>query len=159
MKKKALLPYLIATPILFIFGGKVKVLISGGAALNPEIGFFFNKVGLNLLQGYGQTEASPLISCNNKISNNPCTVGIPVKGVRVKISNTGEILVKGNNLMNGYWKNKKLTNKTIVKGWLYTGDLGEIDNKGRLLITGRKKDLIVTSGGDNISAIRIENIF
>ncbi len=145
--------------ILLIFGGKVKVLVSGGAALNPEIGFFFNKVGLNLLQGYGQTEASPLISCNNKISNNPYTVGIPVKGVKVKISNTGEILVKGNNLMNGYWKNKKLSNKTIIKGWLHTGDLGEIDNQGRLLITGRKKDLIVTSGGDNISAIRIENIF
>jgi len=138
------------------FGGKIKIFISGGAALNPEIGFFFNKIGLPLLQGYGQTEASPLISCNKKLTNNPATVGPPVRGVLVKISKNNEILVKGKNLMLGYWNNSSLTKKTIINGWLHTGDLGLIDEQGRIIITGRKKDLIVTSGGDNISAQRIE---
>ena len=141
-----------------LLGGKIKILISGGAALNPEIGIFFNKLNLNLLQGYGQTEASPLISCNRKYSNDPKTVGPPVRNVKVKISKEGEILVKGSNLMQGYWKNPVMTKKTIINGWLYTGDLGEIDKKGRIIITGRKKDLIITSGGDNISGQRIENI-
>jgi long-chain acyl-CoA synthetase len=140
------------------FGNRIKVFISGGAALNPEIGIFFNKIGLTLLQGYGQTEASPLISCNKRLSNNPKTVGPPVKGVDVKISKEGEILVKGENVMQGYWKNSSLTNKTIKKGWLLTGDLGEIDQQGRIIITGRKKDLIITSGGDNISVQKIENM-
>ena len=85
-------------------GGNIKILISGGAALNPEIGIFFNKLNLTLLQGYGQTEASPLISCNRKFSNDPKTVGPPVRNVKVKISKEGEILVKGMNLMQGYWK-------------------------------------------------------
>ena len=139
-------------------GGNIKILISGGAALNPEIGNFFNKLNLTLLQGYGQTEASPLISCNRKFSNDPKTVGPPVRNVRVKISDEGEILVKGMNLMQGYWKKSVLTKKTIINGWLHTGDLGEIDKQGRIIITGRKKDLIITSGGDNISGQRIENI-
>ncbi len=140
------------------FGGRIKVFISGGAALNPEIGYFFNRLGLFLLQGYGQTEASPLISCNRKNSNDPKTVGPPVSGVQIKISLDREILVKGENLMFGYWNNSSLTKKTIKNGWLHTGDLGEIDCNGRLIITGRKKDLIVTSGGDNISSQRIENM-
>ena len=141
-----------------LLGGKIKILISGGAALNPEIGFFFNKLNLTLLQGYGQTEASPLISCNRRFSNNPKTVGPPVRNVQVKISEEGEILVKGMNLMQGYWKKPVMTKKTIINGWLHTGDLGEIDKQGRIIITGRKKDLIITSGGDNISGQRIENI-
>ncbi len=141
-----------------LLGGNIKILISGGAALNPEIGNFFNKLNLTLLQGYGQTEASPLISCNRKLSNDPKTVGPPVRNVRVKISDEGEILVKGMNLMQGYWKKSVLTKKTIINGWLHTGDLGEIDKQGRIIITGRKKDLIITSGGDNISGQRIENI-
>ena len=140
------------------FGGKIKVFISGGAALSPEVGFFFNKIGFTLLQGYGQTEASPLISCNTKQNNNPKTVGFPVKGVNVKISNDGEILVKGLNVMNGYWNDSSLTKKTIINNWLHTGDLGFFDNIGRLVINGRKKDLIVTSGGDNIAVHRIENL-
>ena len=140
------------------FGGKIKVFISGGAALSPEVGFFFNKIGFILLQGYGQTEASPLISCNTKQNNDPKTVGFPVKGVNVKISNDGEILVKGLNVMNGYWNDSSLTKKTIIKNWLHTGDLGFFDNIGRLVINGRKKDLIVTSGGDNIAVHRIENL-
>ncbi|MAI29748.1 MAG: long-chain fatty acid--CoA ligase [Rickettsiales bacterium] len=141
-----------------LLGGKIKILISGGAALNPEIGFFFNKLNLNLLQGYGQTEASPLISCNRKNSNDPRSVGPPVRNVKVKISKEGEILVKGKNLMQGYWRKPVISKKTIINGWLHTGDLGEIDKKGRIIITGRKKDLIITSGGDNISGQRIENI-
>ncbi len=140
------------------FGGRIKVFISGGAALNPEIGSFFNKLGLFLLQGYGQTEASPLISCNRKYTNDPKTVGPTVKGVKIKISKDGEILVKGENLMLGYWNNSYLTKKTIKNGWLHTGDLGQIDQSNRIIITGRKKELIVTSGGDNISAQKIENM-
>ena len=140
------------------FGGKIKVFISGGAALNPEVGFFFNKIGFILLQGYGQTEASPLISCNTKKNNDPKTVGFPVSDVNVKISNDGEILVKGLNVMNGYWNDSSLTKKTIINDWLHTGDLGFFDNIGRLVINGRKKDLIVTSGGDNIAVQRIENL-
>ena len=150
--------FILKKKILNIFGNKIKVLISGGAALNPSVGFFFNFIGVFLLQGYGQTEASPLISCNRKNNNDPKTVGAPVKDVQVKISNYGEILVSGKNLMEGYWKKKTLTNQTIKNGWLHTGDLGEIDNKGRVIITGRKKDLIVTSGGENISVQKIENM-
>ena len=153
------LRFLLKRKVLGIFGNKIKVLISGGAALSPTVGFFFKKLGISLLQGYGQTEASPLISCNRKNNNNPNTVGRAVKNVNVKISNYGEILVSGDNLMLGYWKQKKLTNETIKNGWLHTGDLGKIDDEGRIIITGRKKELIVTSGGENISSQRIENMF
>ena len=139
------------------FGNNIKAFVSGGAPLNPDVGNFFNIIGFNLLQGYGQTEAAPLISCNKRYSNNPETVGFPIKNTKVKISPIGEILVKGKNVMLGYWNKKKLTNKTIVKGWLHTGDLGYFDKIGRLIINGRKKDLIVTSGGDNISAQKIES--
>ncbi len=152
------LKYILKKKVLNIFGKKIKVLISGGAALNPDVGIFFNKLGISLLQGYGQTEASPLISCNRKKNNDPYTVGQPVKDVKVKISNNGEILVSGDNLMQGYWKSKKLTNETLKCGWLHTGDLGKIDEQGRIIITGRKKELIVTSGGENISSQKIENM-
>ena len=155
---KIFIKLILENKIKKIFGGKVKILVSGGAALNHEIGVFFNRLNLTLLQGYGQTEASPLISCNRKFSNKPETVGPPVHDVKVKISREGEILVKGKNLMQGYWKKPVITKKTIINGWLHTGDLGEIDKKGRIIITGRKKDLIITSGGDNISGQRIENI-
>lgn len=150
---------LIKKKIVDIFGGKIKVLISGGAALHPNIGYFFNNLGLPLLQGYGQTEASPLISCNTKILNAPESVGFPVENVQVRISSENEIIVKGENVMKGYWNNEKLTKQTIKNGWLQTGDLGYIDKCGRLVINGRKKDLIVTSGGDNISVSKIENLF
>ena len=145
--------------IVDIFGGKIKVLISGGAALHPNIGYFFNNLGLPLLQGYGQTEASPLISCNTKILNAPESVGFPVENVQIRITSENEIIVKGENVMKGYWNNEKLTKQTIKNGWLQTGDLGYIDKCGRLVINGRKKDLIVTSGGDNISVSKIENLF
>ena len=151
-KKITMINYLIAKLFNFlilrkkikkIFGGNVKVLISGGAALNPDVGNFFVKLGLDLLQGYGQTEASPLISCNRRNTNNPRTVGHPVNGVEVKISKLGEILVKGKNLMMGYWKNKNLTKQTIINGWLHTGDIGFLDNLNRIIITDEKKILLL----------------
>ena len=127
------------TTVRKIFGGKVKALISGGAALSPQIGLFFNKIGLTLLQGYGQTEAAPLISCNTKIQQSKYKLVFLLKNVETKIAVDGEILVKGSNVMNGYWRSKKLTSQTIKKEWLYTGDLGFLDKMGRLVINGRKK--------------------
>ena len=141
-----------------IFGGKLKTFISGGAALNPNIGNFFLDMGCNILQGYGQTEAGPLISCNKVENNDPTTVGNPVKDVSIKISKTGEILVKGKNVMECYWNNSNLTKETIINGWLHTGDIGHLDGNGRLIISGRKKDIIVTSGGDNIAPQKIEGL-
>lgn len=150
--------FIIKKKIQNIFGGNLKTFVSGGAALNPIVGDFFLSMGVNILQGYGQTESSPLISCNDFDTNDTTTVGKPVMDVDVKISKEGEILVKGPNVMLGYWNNKTLTKKTIKNNWLHTGDLGSIDTLHRLKIVGRKKDLIVTSGGDNISPTKIENI-
>jgi long-chain acyl-CoA synthetase len=140
------------------FGGNLKAFVSGGGALDKEIGEFLNAIGLPTLQGYGLTETSPVVSCNpiNKIRVE--TVGPPFKGNKVKIAEDGEILIKGENVMLGYWNKKEDTEKTIKDGWLYTGDIGEIDKiDGYLKITDRKKDIIVSSGGDNISPAKIEN--
>ncbi len=139
-------------------GGRLQYFISGGAALNPEIGGFFMALGVNILQGYGQTEASPLISANRPGKIKIETVGPAVDGVEVKISDEGEILTRGDMLMKGYWKDDAATSQTIIDGWLYTGDLGEIDDEGFITITGRKKDIIVNSGGDNIAPSRVEGI-
>ena len=141
------------------FGGNLQAFVSGGGALDKEIGEFLNAIGLPTLQGYGLTETSPVVSCNpiNKIKVE--TVGPPFKGNQVKIAEDGEILVKGENVMLGYWNKKEDTEKTIKNGWLYTGDIGEIDpNDGYLKITDRKKDIIVNAGGDNISPAKVENI-
>jgi len=140
------------------FGGNLQAFISGGAALNEQVGLFFQSLGINILQGYGQTECSPLISCNpiNKIKID--TVGVVIKGLQVKISNENEILVKGSSLMKGYWKDKKNTDKVLVNGWLHTGDLGSIDNDGYLKISGRVNEMIVNSGGENIAPVPIENL-
>ena len=141
------------------FGGNLQAFVSGGGALDKEIGEFLNAIGLPTLQGYGLTETSPVVSCNpiNKIKVE--TVGLPFKGNQVKIAEDGEILVKGENVMLGYWNNKEDTEKAIKNGWLYTGDIGEIDsNDGYLKITDRKKDIIVNAGGDNISPAKVENI-
>jgi len=140
------------------FGGNLKAFVSGGGALDKEIGEFLNAIGLPTLQGYGLTEASPVVSCNpiNKIKVE--TVGPPFKGNEVKIASDGEILVKGENVMLGYWNKKEDTEKVIKNGWLYTGDIGEINPEdGYLKITDRKKDIIVSAGGDNISPAKIEN--
>jgi len=141
------------------FGGNLKAFISGGGALDKEIGEFLNSVGLPTLQGYGLTETSPVVSCNPIHKIRVESVGPPFKGNQVKIANDGEILVKGENVMLGYWNKKEETEKVIINGWLHTGDIGEIDSKdGYLKITDRKKDIIVSAGGDNISPAKIENM-
>ena len=141
------------------FGGNLKAFVSGGGALDKEIGEFLNAIGLPTLQGYGLTETSPVVSCNPIHKIRVETVGPPFKGNKVKIAEDGEILVKGENVMLGYWNQKNETENILKDGWLYTGDIGEIDPiDGYLKITDRKKDIIVSSGGDNISPLKIENL-
>ena len=140
------------------FGGNLRAFVSGGGALDKKIGEFLNAIGLPTLQGYGLTETSPVVSCNPIHKIKVETVGPPFKGNQVKIAEDGEILVKGENVMLGYWNKKEETKKVIKDGWLYTGDIGELDSQdGYLKITDRKKDIIVSAGGDNISPAKIEN--
>ena len=138
------------------FGGSLKTFVSGGGALDKEVGLFLNAIGLPTLQGYGLTETSPVVSCNPIHDIKVETVGIPFKGNEVKIAKDGEILVKGENVMIGYWNNKEATDKVLKNGWLYTGDIGAFGNN-YLKITDRKKDILITPGGDNISPLKIEN--
>lgn len=140
------------------FGGRLKALVSGGAPLNPDIGMFFTSLGLRILQGYGQTESAPLISVNRAPTLRLHTVGAPVRDTEVKIAEDGEIIVRGELVMQGYWNNEKATAETIKDGWLHTGDVGHIDENGHIVITDRKKDIIVNSGGDNIAPQRVEGI-
>jgi len=139
-------------------GGRLNYFVSGGAALNPDIGEFFMALGVKILQGYGQTEASPLISANRPGQIKIASVGPAVRGVEVILSDDGEILTRGDMLMKGYWKDDEATAQTIQNGWLHTGDLGEVDDDGYITITGRKKDIIVNSGGDNIAPSRVEGV-
>ena len=138
------------------FGGNLKAFVSGGGALDKEVGSFLNAIGLPTLQGYGLTETSPVVSCNPINDIRVETVGPPFKGNIVKISKDGEVLVKGENVMLGYWNNEEETKKVLKDGWLHTGDIGEFDNNF-LKITDRKKDIIITPGGDNISPVKVEN--
>ncbi|WP_417428387.1 AMP-dependent synthetase/ligase [Kiloniella sp.] len=138
------------------FGGRLKAMVSGGAALNEDVGLFFHALGLTILQGYGQTEAAPVIAVNRHDKIDMSTVGPQLRGVEIKIADDGEILASGELLMSGYWNDQKYTDETIIGGWLHTGDIGEIDHRGRLKITDRKKDIIVLSGGDNVSPARVE---
>lgn len=141
------------------FGGRMKALVSGGAPLNPEIGVFFHSIGLTLLQGYGQTEAGPVISCNRPSAGIKMdTVGPPLKNTEVSIADDGEIRVRGELVMLGYWRNSEETDRVIYDGWLHTGDIGHIDDAGRVVITDRKKDLIVNDKGDNVSPQRVEGM-
>ena len=140
------------------FGGKLKAFVSGGGALDQKIGEFLNSIGLPTLQGYGLTETSPVVSCNIPGKIKIETVGPPFKTNKVKIADDGEILVKGENVMLGYWNMKKETDEIIKDGWLHTGDIGEITKDGNLKITDRKKEIIVNLGGDNISPSKIENL-
>ena len=139
------------------FGGSLKTFVSGGGALDGEIGTFLNAIGLPTLQGYGLTETSPVVSCNPIDDIRIETVGIPFKCNEVKIAEDGEILVKGENVMLGYWNNEEETKKVLKNGWLHTGDIGKFENN-YLKITDRKKDILITPGGDNISPLRIENM-
>ena len=138
------------------FGGNLKALVSGGSALNFEVGLYLTALGLPLLQGYGQTETAPVVSANPPEKIKLDTVGIVLKGTEAKIADDGEILVRGENVMNGYWNDPHSTNDTIIDGWVHTGDIGEFDEDNYLKITDRKKDIIVNAGGDNISPSRIE---
>ena len=140
------------------FGGNLQAFVSGGGALDQKIGEFLNAVGLTTLQGYGLTEASPVVSCNLPDLVKVESVGPPFRTNKVKIASDGEILIKGENVMLGYWNLKEETEKVIKDGWLHTGDIGELDNNNYLKITDRKKDIIVNLGGDNISPSKIENI-
>ena len=147
---------LVRKKIKATFGGRLKALASGGAPLNPDIGMFFTALGLNLLQGYGQTESAPVISFNRPNKVKIETVGTPILETEVKIATDGEILVRGDLLMKGYWQNEDATKAAIKDGWLHTGDIGVMDNQNYIQITDRKKDIIVNSGGDNLSPQRIE---
>ena len=140
------------------FGGRMKALISGGAPLNYEVGMFFLALGLPVYQGYGQTEAAPLISCNRKSANDIASVGPALAGVEARIAEDGEICVRGDMLMQGYWNDATATGEALRDGWLHTGDIGHIDAAGCIHITDRKKDIIVNSGGDNIAPQRVEGV-
>ena len=140
-------------------GGRTKAWVSGGAPLNPEVGIFFQSLGITFLQGYGQTEAAPVISANRpKAGIRLETVGPPIKDTEVRIAEDGEILVRGELVMHGYWRNEEETARVLKDGWLHTGDVGHFDEKGRIVITDRKKDIIVNDKGDNVSPQRIEGM-
>jgi long-chain acyl-CoA synthetase len=140
-------------------GRRQKAWVSGGAPLNPEVGLFFESLGITFLQGYGQTEAAPVISCNRPSAGIRLeTVGVPVKNTEVKIADDGEIMIRGENVMHGYWRNPEETARVLRDGWLATGDIGHFDERGRIVITDRKKDLIVNDKGDNVSPQRIEGM-
>ena len=151
-----LLDRLVRKKVMARFGGRLKALVSGGAPLNPEIGMFFLALGVPLLQGYGQTEASPVVSANppNRIKIE--TVGPPLDGVEIEFAEDGEILVRGEAVMKGYWNDPEATRRTIENGWLQTGDIGRRDQDGYIVITDRKRDFIKNSGGDMISPARVE---
>mgnify|MGYP001372683769 FL=1 len=140
------------------FGGRLEAFVSGGGPLDSKVGEALNALGLKTLQGYGLTETSPVVSCNPLHKIKVETVGPIFPGVEVKLAGDGEILVRGENLMLGYWNNSEATNETIKDGWLHTGDIGEFDSDGYLKITDRKKDIIVSLGGDNIAPSKIENL-
>ena len=141
------------------FGGRLKAMISGGAPLNPEVGLFFESLGLTFLQGYGQTEAAPVISCNRpKVGVRMDSVGPALKDTEVRIAEDGEILVRGELVMHGYWRNDAETAKVLKDGWLHTGDIGEIDDRGRIRITDRKKDLIINDKGENVAPQKVEGM-
>ncbi|MFO1038777.1 MAG: AMP-dependent synthetase/ligase [Geminicoccaceae bacterium] len=149
---------LVRTKVKERFGGRIKALVSGGAPLNYDVGLFFVALGLPVFQGYGQTEASPVISVNWPGKSRLDTVGLPLEGVDLKIADDGEILVRGDLVMRGYWKDEEATAQTLRDGWLHTGDIGEVNGEGFLKITDRKKDIIVVSGGDNVAPARVEGI-
>ncbi|MBL8670045.1 MAG: long-chain fatty acid--CoA ligase [Alphaproteobacteria bacterium] len=152
----ALLDSLVRKKVAARFGGRLKAFVSGGAPLNYEVGLFFNALGVVMLQGYGQTESAPVVSCNPPEKIKIHTVGPVCPDVEVRIADDGEILVRGELVMLGYWKDPAATAAAVRDGWLHTGDIGRLDGDGYLQITDRKKDIIVLSGGDNVAPARVE---
>lgn len=148
----------ISLPVKNRLGGSLKAFISGGAALNPQVSHFFNSLDVPLLQGYGLTEASPVVSVTPPHNIKQGSVGLPLKGAEVAVSADGELCIRGDLVMAGYWDDPAATRQTIKKGWLHTGDLAEIDEEGHITITGVKRDMIVNSGGENISPLRVEMV-
>ncbi len=156
-----LIRYGIANLLVFskvrkLFGGKMKLWASGGAHLQEEIDVFFRAIGIPIMHGYGLTEATCTVTLNTRDDFRPGTLGRPLPGVRVKIADDGEILVSGDLVMQGYYNRPEDTAAAITDGWLHTGDMGYLDPQGYLVMTDRKKDILVTSGGKNISPQRLE---
>jgi long-chain acyl-CoA synthetase len=147
---------LVAAPLLAKFGGRLRLAVIGGAALDPALARTFIGLGLTMLQGYGLTEASPVIAVNREDDNDPASVGPPLPGIEVRVSEDGELLARGGNVMLGYWHNESATHAAIdPDGWLHTGDLAEISN-GRIYIRGRAKDIVVMSNGEKLSPQDVE---
>ena len=140
------------------FGGRLRAFISGGAPLSVEVAEFFEALGIPVMEGYGLTESAPLLAVNPMADRRPGTVGIAAKGVELRFDDDGEILARGPNIMLGYWNNKQASEETLIDGWLHTGDIGFISADGYLTITDRKKDIIINSGGENISPQRVEGV-
>jgi long-chain acyl-CoA synthetase len=153
-----LLDRLVRRQVRARFGGRFRAAMSGGARLEPEVGRFFQALGLTIMQGYGQTEAGPVISANPPDATRIETVGKPLQGVELRIAEDGEILVRGDLVMEGYWNLPQATAAVLHDGWLHTGDVGTLDADGYLRITDRKRDLIVLSGGENVSPARVEGL-
>lgn len=140
-----------------LFGGNLRLAVSGAAPINPEILRFFDAAGVLVLEGWGMTETSTAATISKPDDFKVGTIGKPFPGCEIRIAEDGEILVKGPNVFQGYYKNEEATRETIVDGWLHTGDIGEIDSEGFIKITGRKKDIIITAGGKNITPANLEN--
>jgi long-chain acyl-CoA synthetase len=153
-----LLDVLVRSKVAARFGGRLKAFVSGGAPLNYEIALFFTALGVRLLQGYGQTESAPVATCNRPNRAKLDTVGPPLTDVEVRIADDGEILIRGELVMAGYWNDEAASAATVRDGWLHTGDIGMIDADGYIKITDRKKDFIKNSGGDMVAPARIEGL-
>ncbi len=153
-----LLDRLALRPVRARLGGRFRAAMSGGAPLDPEVGRFFRALGPVVMQGYGQTEAGPVISANSPDNPDVGSVGKPLQGVDLRIAADGEIMVRGDLVMDGYWNQPQATAEAIQDGWLHTGDVGRLDPQGVLTITDRKRDIIVLSGGENVSPARLEGL-